>query len=594
MPEKTVRILGIAPYEGMKTAMLNTAEEYKSVHMDVYTADMEEGADIVRNVFPGTYDCIISRGGTAAMIREVTDIPVVEVPISMYDVLRIIKLAENYSNRYAVVGFASITKTAHTLCDLMQYQIDIITISQASDVHPTLTRLQDEGYQMIIGDMVTHTQARRMGMDAFLLTSGIESLHNAFDQALQLCTVFHELRMENLFMRSLTQQENGNICVFDENKDVCFSLPADIPQRLIQQFRSHISEISSGGTNTFYFNDKGTVYKINGQHIRNGSEYYNVFCYSFAKTGIRTEKTGIHYYTRTECQMYTSNSFYSISGAMGELSDQISSIGTAGQPVMITGETGTGKDQIARYIYLHGQRTAKSLVVINCEIISEKIWNYLINNPNSPVNDNGGTIYFQNAGSLSAERTNELIDLIQATNLSRRIKVLMSCTCDTEGNISDDCRKIIMILGCRSLHLPTLRSRSDEIKSLASIYLDSLNAELGKQISGFEPHAAEQLRQFSWPGNYTQFKQVLYELAVQTSSPYIRSSSVTEALHKQRLLMRVTSREAEDRKETRTLDEIIYDSIEKAIGDNNGNQAAAARQLGISRTTLWRHYRRNQ
>lgn len=58
-----------------------------------------------------------------------------------------------------------------------------------------------------------------------------------------------------------------------------------------------------------------------------------------------------------------------------------------------------------------------------------------------------------------------------------------------------------------------LRSRSDEIPSLSSLYLNSLNLELGKQISGFEPRAIEMLRQYPWPNNYTQFKNLLRSLA---------------------------------------------------------------------------------
>lgn len=84
--------------------------------------------------------------------------------------------------------------------------------------------------------------------------------------------------------------------------------------------------------------------------------------------------------------------------------------------------------------------------------------------------------------------------------------------------------------GCLSLHLPSLRSRSDEIPSLASLYLVKINQELNKQITGFAPHAMELLVHYSWPRNYAQFKQALFELATLTTSSYIRSSTVVEFL----------------------------------------------------------------
>jgi len=164
------RILGVAPYDGMRTAMERIAEEYPNVHLDAYTGDLEEGAAIVRASQSENYDVIISRGGTADRIREVTDLPVVSVKLSVYDVLRAIKMAENYSHLYAIVGFPSITQPAHTLCDLLRLNMDIITIHSMDEADSALNRLREGGYKMVVGDMVTHTLARQKGFDAFLIT----------------------------------------------------------------------------------------------------------------------------------------------------------------------------------------------------------------------------------------------------------------------------------------------------------------------------------------------------------------------------------------------------------------------------------------
>ena len=121
----------------------------------------------MRRTVDAGYDAIISRGGTATLIRETTDLPVISIQLSVYDVLRTIRLAQSYSNLYAIVGFPDITEAAHTLCDLLRYELDILTVHSAEEVETTLQRLQQGGYRMVIGDMVTHTIARRMGFDAF-------------------------------------------------------------------------------------------------------------------------------------------------------------------------------------------------------------------------------------------------------------------------------------------------------------------------------------------------------------------------------------------------------------------------------------------
>ena len=141
--EGPVHILGIAPYESMKTGMARMAEDYPNIRLDVFTGDLQEGVEIVKRNLHNAYDCIISRGGTAEFIRQVTDIPVVEIRLSVYDVLRTIKLAENYSKRYAIVGFPSITGPAHTLCDLLREQIDILPVRSTDEIHTTLARIRD-------------------------------------------------------------------------------------------------------------------------------------------------------------------------------------------------------------------------------------------------------------------------------------------------------------------------------------------------------------------------------------------------------------------------------------------------------------------
>ena len=107
--------------------------------------------------------------------------------------------------------------------------------------------------------------------------------------------------------------------------------------------------------------------------------------------------------------------------------------------------------------------------------------------------------------------------------------------------------------------------------------MNSLNLELGKQLSGFEPRAIEMLRQYPWPNNYTQFKNLLRSLATLTNGPYIRSAP---AAHPAAVVSTDTSR---------TLESIIGEVVQQTVAAHGGNRAAAARQLGISRTTLWRY-----
>lgn len=589
MVKTHTRILGIAPYESMHTLMDQAAQAYPDIQLDVFTGDLEVGVAIVQRMSPNSYDCIISRGGTATLIRQVTDLPVVEVQLSVYDVLSAMKLAENYSNRYAIAGFPNITKPAHTLCDLLGYQLDILTVNSAAEAAETLERLKADGCRMVVCDMITHTIARKMGLDAFLITSGVESVHTAIDQAINISQWFGQLRQENLFLRSITQDQNGRVVVLDGLGKLLYSSPCEPSEGLTKALRSHLQEVPANDSLKFYYTEGNQLYRITAQTLlMNMSQYLLFYCVP-SRIPLHSHWTGIRFMNKGECEYLFMNSFYSVSGAMGIMDKEIRTLSGIRQPVMICGEPGTGKEQIARFLYLNGPWANKPFVLINCELVNEKSWDFLLNHYNSPLNATENTIYFQNLESLSETWAAKLLAAIQETGLSRRLRLLFSCVCRDGEAVPDVMRRFIAKVGCITLPLPSLRSRSDEIPSLASLYISSMKLEMGKQISGFEPKAIDMLRQYDWPNNYTQFKHVLQTLATFTTSTYIRSDMVAEVLSKERSLRRGSLPAALASSSDCTLDEIIGQVVRQAVASHNGNRAAAARQLGISRSTLWRY-----
>ena len=591
MIDTKIRILGIAPYDGMHTIMENAAQAYPNIQLDIHTGDLEEGQAIVAQMPANAYDCIISRGGTATLIRKVTDLPVIEIEISVYDVLRAIKLAENYSRRYAIVGFPNVTEPAHTLCSLLDYHLDIQTVHSAEEANLTLTKLQQEDYHMVVCDMVTHTLARQLGMDAFLINSGVESLQAALDQAVNISTWFSRLRQEALLLRSITQGQNGRVIVLEQDGSLFYSSMPDPSASLCQEISTHLPEIPESGNLKFYYTEYDQLYSVTAQQIvLNSIKRFLFYCLP-SRIPLHASRTGIRSLNKGECEYLFMNSFYSLSGAMGSLDIEIRSLTGLRQPILILGEPGTGKEQIAKYLYLHSALSNRPFVVINCASVSDKDWDFLLNHYNSPLSASGNTVYFQNLESMPEQWASAILSAIEETGLSRRVRLLFSCAVHENAAVPGTARSFSERLGCLTLNLPSLRSRSDEIPSLASLYLSNLNAELGKQISGFEPRAIEMLRQYNWPNNYTQFKNVLRSLAALSNGPYIRSTTVAELLAKERKLRSTASlRTAEPAAAgTRTLEEIISEAVQQAVAAHSGNRAAAARQLGISRTTLWRY-----
>lgn len=595
--EKKIKILGIAPYEGMKSIMTQLAQEREDLELDVFIGDLEKGAEIVRRNSHSNYDAIISRGGTAELIGRTTHLPVIEVSLSVYDILRAIKLAETYADLYAIVGFPGITGSAHLLCDLLQYHIDIFTVHDTNEVYETLQTLKNQGYRMVLCDMIANTVAKRLGLNAILITSGSESVSAAFDQAVKLCRSYSSLKEENQFLENIIRSQTNNTLVLCEDGEVFFSsLDESQLSPVLDLLKKELPSSLNKTTHKFFKNIDGTLYSFTGQKVSFNENQYMVYCFSASSIPIASSKYGIQYFSCEEAEDQFFYNFYTLPSSSSNLLKTMDSLNHSAVPVMIFGETGSGKEQIARSIYSKSQLKNNPLIVINCALLSDKSWNFITNHYNSPFNDSNNTIFIKDITYLSEHNCRQLLSIIVDMNLCQRNRMIFSCVCPPGEQLPAPALDFVNLLSCVTIYLPPLRERAEEIPALSSLYLNMLNVTIANQIIGFEPEGMKMFQEYDWPYNYTQFKRALHELALITTTPYIRTDHVAEFLEKERshitpLLQKTPAPPACHLEGT--LDEINQKIIQLVLEQHNGNQSAAAKQLGISRTTLWRYLKYN-
>ncbi|MBQ9265274.1 MAG: sigma-54-dependent Fis family transcriptional regulator [Clostridia bacterium] len=588
-PALPIRVLAIAPYDAMAASLSRTAEAFPGILLEAYTGDLQEGVDIMRQMGTENYDAIISRGGTADLLRAATELPVIEIPVSVYDVLRTIKLAESYTDRSAIVGFPSVTENAHTLCNLLRLEIPILTVHDSSSVNAALKKLRAQGISTVICDMVTHRTARTEGFNALLIASGENSLQQALQEAEHQGSSFRRMRSENLFLRSILRRDSRQCIVFNEEKEPVFSFSENFPQDLMAVMRRRIPSISENNEIMFYHRDRSTLHAITASAFRVQGQKYFLFRDQSGQIPLRSTHPGIRAYDLDECEYLFASSFFSLTGSMGELEQRLTPLAASEHAVMIIGEVGTGKEQIARALYLRSRFKNHPFIMVDGARLNDRGWDYLLEHHASPLSTTGTAICFQHLEEAPLHRQRSLFSLIEETGLDRRLWLIFSCD-EQEGiPLSEFSQNLSARLGPLTLHLPPLRSRKDEIPALSSVYLGNLNVELGKQLSGFEPGALDMLIRYDWPGNYTQFKHVLQELSFLTVGPYISATDVADLLARERRVFhRPSDAVASLPFAGQTLEEITRSAVQMALAANGGNQTLAARQLGISRTTLWR------
>ena len=586
-----IRVLGIAPYEGIKTLMSSVVADYPQIDLTLFVGDMEQGLEIARSNFHGDYDVVISRGGTAKMLQKNLALPVIEIDISMYDILCALKLADGLTGKTAMVSFANITSSAHLLCDLMKYNMDIYTIDSAEAVEPTLRQLQKNDYQSILCDMISNTTAKRLGLNSFLIASGVDSIRKAFDQALLLCRSQQRLRDENQFFRQLIQGQIGQTMVFDQDGNLFLSTLDDPKPELLELLRRDLPESQLGAERRITRNLGRMLYAIRARRISTGSLTYTAFFFDARKTPLSPNQVGIRFSTRPEAENAFYSSIFSFAGSISDYQQDIEHISQSTAPVMVTGEDGTGKESIVSVLYMRSPLRNAPLVSINCSLLNDKSWAFLLEHHNSPLADQGNTLYFASIDALSEERRQQLLAVLSEMDVCRRNRVIFSCVCQP-GEYTSAVGSLFMDkLCCLSLYLPPLRQMAERIPALVNLSLSHLNVDLPRQIVGADPEAITLLQNFQWPHNYTQFRRVIGELAVTATGSLITAENVRQALRKERhvgAFSPCAENAAAPLNLNRTLDEISQDVARRVVEESGGNQTVAAKRLGISRTTLWR------
>ena len=589
--ENRIRVLGIAPYEGMKLQMLNLAEEYPQIDLTVYVGDMEQGLLAVQNNFHGDYDAVISRGATAQMLRQHLPIPVIEIDISMYDILCAIKLANGLKEKIAMIFFANIRDRVLPLCDLLECDIDIYTVDAVEAVEPTLRSLQDREYHAILCDMIVNTTAQRLGINSFLITSGIDSIRNAFHRAQQLSESQQHLRDENLFFRALLRGQIGQTIVLDVEGNLFLSTLDDQSPELLALLRQELSRSPTGEDRRTIRSLGGMLYSIRIRQITCGALHYTAFFFDARKLPVSPNQMGIRFSSRPEEEAAYYNSIFSFAGNLYSSQQEFDKIGLSAAPVVLTGEDGTGKESIVSMLYIRGPLRNNSLVSINCSLLTDRSWAFLMEHHNSPLADEANTLYFANVDILSRERQYQLIAVLTEMDVCRRNRVMFSCVCQSGEYISKVGALFQDKLSCLSLYLPPLRQIAQQIPTLMNLCLSHMNINMSRQILGANPDALVLLQKYPWPHNYTQFRRVIGELAVTGDGQMITAEEVRRVLRKERHIGAFSPQEENAGAPldlNRTLSEISQDVAIRVIQETGGNHTTAAKRLGISRTTLWR------
>lgn len=621
----------VVPYPELEHLAREVCKELGE-NVSIVQGDLSVGLQVAQKMQAEGVEVIVSRGGTALLISEALDIPVVPIQVTGFDIIRTLHFARQFGDKIGVVGFKEVIYGTDTLQDILGVPLTLMYIEREEDAEDIIRTAVQSGVGVIIGDAISVRIAERYGAKGVLVESGKEAIVKAIDEAKHVASVrkLERERAEEFkaildfsYEGIVSIDEEGIIRVFNPvaerflrvkasyalGKRIVDVLP-DIGPDLVRALRKpELDRIR---------NIAGTVVVSNRVPITLGENVVGaVITFQDARRIQQTEKeVRRELYLKGHVAKHTFADLITESSSMKRMIAQATRFAATDSTVLITGETGTGKELVAQGIHNASSRRKGPFVAVNCaalpaSILESELFGYeegaftgsrKRGKPGLFELAHGGSIFLDEIGDMPLSMQARLLRVLEQREVMRLggeqmipvdIRVIAATHRDLKRLVKEDAFRsdLYYRLDVLNVSILSLRERREDIAPLALHFVESFCKSAGVAPKRLAPDALEILLDYQWPGNVRELKNVCERLAIGVENDEIGADDVYVIIG--------GSDDGESMPEDRDEDlitvpiqggmrrieeEIMREVLRKVDGD----RTEAARLLGVSRTTLWR------
>jgi DNA-binding NtrC family response regulator len=325
--------------------------------------------------------------------------------------------------------------------------------------------------------------------------------------------------------------------------------------------------------------------------------------------GMRKE---LHVASASAAANATDSARYGIVGqsdVMCELFGRLQRVAEHARAVLVTGETGTGKELVASALHRLGARPSKPFVPVNCSAVVETLVESELfghmrgaftgatdNKPGLFEVAHGGTLFLDEVGELPLPIQAKLLRVLESGEIRRigsvdartvDVHIVAATNRDLEREIADGRfrQDLFYRLGVIALHIPPLRERGEDIPLLAAKFVGDIGSRLGRPFDGLSPSAERLLAGREWPGNVRELRNVIERACILAEGRLISDHEIAQALPP------ASSNSAavpQARKAPAPRPVLTKEDIEQALAKAHGNKMVAAQIVGLSRRAFYR------
>lgn len=630
--DEELTIALIATYPEMSKRLAEMVEGTKIKLVNIYASfeqAMEEAKKIENEV-----DIILTRGGTGHMIKTAVSIPVISIPITPFDLTVSVSGLPPEVHRVAFVNYQRPIYGTDTIERLFHKEIRQYQFTDKADLQQTAVAAKADACEVVIGGAEGISYARSLGIQGVEIESGQEAIFQALSEAVELIRVKREERKQATRLRAAFNALAEGICIADECGEISVFNPAAMRIFRLEDTEvvgRNIRDVALGKLTADAFENR-RVSHDQLEYVWNAvldTNYLPIYIQNnfIGMVGTFQDVTRIQ---RLEGQIrqqlnqkgfkakYTFRDILACNQEMEMLKAVAGLYAQTNSAVLIEGESGTGKELFAHSIHNASPYASGPFVTVNCAAIPEQLleselFGYAPGAFTGARREGkqglfelalNGTLFLDEIGEMPKYLQSRLLRVLQEKEIMRlgdnkiisiNCRIISATNKDlsvlvSQGAFRED---LYYRLNIFSIKVPPLRERREDVSLLCEHFLQGMGVP---QNSAFFQEMVNDwicyLQDYAWRGNIRELGSFCARIALlHTAGKNQRVRQYLKAIIKEYLnstLDTVTL----TLDTTLSLDDAMEDAqrqyISAVLCKCQNNHSAAARQLGIGRTTLWR------
>lgn len=625
-------IVMIAPFKELYDLSTQIIREYEYDNIEVLLGDLSDGLTTAQNAVDLGARVLISRGGTYNLLKEKLNVPVVEIKLTAFDILRSFKSVLDYDGRIGVVGYKNVIYGYDVLEEVLGSNATKFNIEKEETVEERISQCILDGIEVFVGDNIVCKTAEKLGCKSYLITSGEESIMSSIEESIRILEASKvEKEMTERLIALIDFVHDGiisidkdeKITVFNSIAQKIFNIKKDevIGRKLTDVIDNSLTDVlASKTTRIGEIREIGEAkITINSIPIIVDKDIIGTVSTFQDITEIQNleKKIRVKLLERGFAAKYTFDDIIFESSRMKDCIDKAKKFSDYDSPVLIEGSSGVGKELFAQSIHNYGSRRNGPFIAVNCaaippSLIESEFFGYVegaFTGARKGVKAgifelaHGGTIFLDEISELPLDLQGRLLRVLQEKEVMRigddkvipvDVRIISATNRSMKGLIKQGTfrRDLYYRINILAMEIPPLNERKADIEILSDYFIQKYSGKYSKNIKGFSTSALQCLLEYKYEGNVRELEGMIERAVILCDKETIET--IDNIAEEEGVQYEADEYDNNSKKSSFRIDEGISlkeledKYIKYILSNEDSNIKRSAEILKIDRSTLWR------